>query len=375
MKISSFLTLVLIFILSSCNGNSVNRDNGKAKSSTQVVEKTIEFVNSLRIKSPHRGDVFSYGKQIEIVINPKKKKIEIDSIQIFGDGELVGSLKQKPWVAKWTPMKAKMGRHNLKILAYQEDGKVGLVNTYINIKSDKAPVEYSFEIVKSYPHDKRAYTQGLFFHDGYLYEGTGQQGESSLRKVKLENGEALSLLNLEQEYFGEGITYYQGKIIQLTWNSGKAFVMDAETFEKTDTFYPQTNKRECWGITTMKDELVITDGSNALYFFDPNSYERKRVVEVYDNVGKVDSLNELEYINGKIFAKVWLTDRIVIINPATGQVEGSLNLGSIMTMSDKRKLRDGDDVLNGIAYDSANDRIFVTGKRWPKMFEIKLKEN
>lgn len=373
MKISSILSLVLFFLLSSCNGNGVNRDNAKTNSPAQPAEKTIEFVNSLRIKSPHRGDEFRYGDAIDIIINPKKKKKTIDSIQIFGDGVLVGSLKQKPWVAKWTPKKPNMGRHSLKIMAYHEDGKIGLLTTYINIKSDEAPVNYSFEIVKSYPHDKRAYTQGLFFHDGFLYEGTGQHGESSLRKVKLENGEALSILNLEQEYFGEGITYYQGKIIQLTWNSGKAFVMNAETFEKTDTFYPQTNKRECWGITTMKDELVLTDGSNALYFFDPNSYEQKRFVEVYDNVGKVTNLNELEYIDGKIYANVWLTDRIVIINPTTGKVEGSLNLGSILSMSDKRKLRDGDDVLNGIAWDAANNRIFVTGKRWPKLFEIKLK--
>ncbi len=374
MQISTILSLAVFFLLSSCNGNSVNRDKVNATSSAQTTEKTIEFVNSLRIKKPHRADVFSYGEAIEIIINPKRKKITIDSIQIFGDGVLVKSLQEKPWTFKWTPNKPKMGKHSLKIMAYQEDGKIGLVNTYINLKSDVVPINYSFEIVKSYPHDKSAYTQGLFFHDGFLYEGTGQHGESSLRKVKLENGEALSMLSLEQEYFGEGITYYQGKIIQLTWNSGKAFVIDAETFDKTDTFYPQTNKRECWGITTMKDELVISDGSNSLYFFDPNSYERKRVVEVYDNVGKIDSLNELEYIDGKIYANVWLTDRIVIIDPATGKVEGSVNLGSILSMSDKRKLQDGDDVLNGIAYDSDKDRIFVTGKRWPKMFEIKLKE-
>ena len=374
MKISSILSLVLIFLLSSCNGNGVNRDNAKTTPSTQPTEKTIEFVNSLRLKRPHRGDVFSSDEAIDITINPKKKKNKIDSIQIFGDGKLVASLKQKPWVSKWTPKKANMGRHSLKLLAYHENGKIGLLTTYINIKSNEVPVNYSFEIVNSYPHDKKAYTQGLFFHDGFLYEGTGQHGESSLRKVKVETGEAVSMLSLEQEYFGEGITYYQKKIIQLTWNSGKAFVMNAETFEKTDTFYPQTNKRECWGITTMNDELVVTDGSNALYFFDPNSYERKRVVEVYDNVGKIDSLNELEYIDGKIYANVWLTDRIVIINPTTGKVEGSLNLASILTMADKRKLRDGDDVLNGIAWDAAKNRIFVTGKRWPKLLEIKLKK-
>ncbi|MPQ48045.1 glutaminyl-peptide cyclotransferase [Marinifilum sp. N1E240] len=265
-----------------------------------------------------------------------------------------------------------MGKHKLKLLAYHENGKIGLVNTYVNIKSNQAPDEYGFEIVNSFPHDRRAYTQGLFYHQGFLYEGTGQHGESSLRKVKLENGEALSIKNLEQEYFGEGITLSKNRIIQLTWNSRKVFVVDPETFEKIDSFEPNTTNNQGWGITNTNNELIISDGTNVLTVLDDTNFGRIRTIEVYDNAGKVTNLNELEYIDGKIYANVWLSDRIVIINPKTGRVEGNINLGSILKQSEKNKLDKNDDVLNGIAWDSLNQRMFVTGKRWPKLFEIKI---
>jgi glutamine cyclotransferase len=207
-----------------------------------------------------------------------------------------------------------------------------------------------------------------------LYEGTGQKGESTLKKVKLEDGKALAVKDLEQEYFGEGITYYNGKIIQLTWQEKIAFVVDVNTFEQLDSFVPITSKHnnESWGITTINNELIISDGSNILTVLDANNYSKKRSIEVYDQNGAVTNLNELEYINGKIYANVWLTDRIVIINPQSGKVEGNIVLGSILKKSEKNKLAEGDDVLNGIAWDEKGQRLFVTGKRWPKLFEIKI---
>ena len=366
------LLSALILLLSGCNGNGVKQASKKEAPRIQKAEKIVEYVKSMRLKSPQRGDLFTFGEEIEILIHPKKKSGDIDSIQLWGNGKLVSTTASKPWSFIWIPEDENMGKHALKLLAYHENGTIGLLTTYINLKSDVAPQNYGYEIVNSFPHDKRAYTQGLFYHEGFLYEGTGQHGESTLRKVKLEDGEALSIMDLEQEYFGEGITYYNGKIIQLTWNSGKAFVMDADTFEKTDTFYPQTSNNQCWGITTVNNELVISDGTNILSFFDPNNYSKLRTIEVYDNLGKVTNLNELEFINGKIYANVWLTDRIVIINPVTGRVEGNINLGSILKQSEKNKLDKNDDVLNGIAWDSENERMFVTGKRWPKLFEIKI---
>jgi len=372
MKFHTLLIVLFAFIITGCNGNGANRTLPAKNKEEKTVEKTVEYISSMRLKSPHRGDLFTFGEEVLIDIHPRKKAGDIDSLQVIGDGKLISTLTQKPWILKWTPKKENMGKHKIKLLAYHESGKVGLVNTYVNVKSNQTPDEYGFEIVKSFPHDKRAYTQGLFYHQGFLYEGTGQHGESSLRKVKLENGEALSIKNLEQEYFGEGITLSKNRIIQLTWNSRKVFVVDLETFEKIDSFEPNTTNNQGWGITSANNELIISDGTNVLTVLDDANFGRKRAIEVYDNAGKVTNLNELEYIDGKIYANVWLSDRIVIINPKTGRVEGNINLGSILKQSEKNKLDQNDDVLNGIAWDSINQRMFVTGKRWPKLFEIKI---
>lgn len=372
MKIHSFLPLVCAFLLISCNGNGVNSNKVSNKSVKEQTEKTTIIVNSLRLKNPHRGDLFTMGGDVEIKMTPRRKAADIDSVQYWANETLIGSLTSSPWIMKWVPKDGKMGKHNLKVMAYHEDGTIGVVSTFVNVKTNLPPVEYSYEIINEFPHDRRAYTQGLFYHDGFLFEGTGQRGESTLRKVKLENGEAVSVKNLDQEYFGEGIAYSKGKIIQLTWNSKKVFVVDPETFEQEDTFEPNTTNNQGWGVTATNNDLIISDGTNVLTVLDAVNYSRKRIIEVYDNSGMVTNLNELEFLNGKIYANVWLTDRIVIINPETGRVEGNINLGSILKLSDKKKLVEGDEVLNGIAWDSTNNRLFVTGKRWPKLFEIKI---
>jgi glutamine cyclotransferase len=372
MKIHTFLPLACAFLLISCNGNSVNSSKDSSKSLNQQTEKTIVIVNSLRLKKPHRGDLFTMGGNIEIEMTPKRKVADIDSVQFWADATLIGSLTDEPWNMKWVPLSKTMGKHNLKVMAYHEDGTIGVVSTFVNLKTNLPPTEYSYEIINEFPHDRRAYTQGLFYHDGFLFEGTGQKGESTLRKVKLENGEAVSVKNLEQEYFGEGITYSNGKIIQLTWNANRAFVVNAQTFSQEDTFEPNTTNNQGWGVTAFNNELILSDGTNVLTVLDADNYSWKRIIEVYDNSGMVTNLNELEFIDGKIYANVWLTDRIVIINPETGRVEGNLNLGKILKLADKKILIEGDEVLNGIAWDSTTNRLFVTGKRWPKLFEIKI---
>ncbi|MUP37414.1 glutaminyl-peptide cyclotransferase [Labilibaculum euxinus] len=372
MNTHSFLSLVCFLLLVSCNGKSVNNNKFADKSFDEQTEKTTVIVNSLRLKQPHRGDLYTMGGDVEIEMTPRNRAAGIDSVQFWADETLIGSLTDEPWTMTWVPEDQKMGKHDLKVMAYHEDGTIGIVSTFINLKTNIPPVEYSYEIINEFPHDRGAYTQGLFYHEGFLYEGTGQRGESTLRKVKLENGEALSVKNLEQEYFGEGITFSKGKIIQLTWNAKKVFVVDPVTFEKEDTFEPNTSNNQGWGITSANNELILSDGTNVLTVLDADNYSRKRIIEVYDNSGMVTNLNELEYINGKIYANVWLTDRIVIINPETGRVEGNLNLGKILKLADKRILIEGDEVLNGIAWDSINNRLFVTGKRWPKLFEIKM---
>ncbi|PKQ64633.1 hypothetical protein BZG01_13955 [Labilibaculum manganireducens] len=372
MNTHSFLSLVCFLLLVSCNGKSVNNNKFTDKSFDEQTEKTTVIVNSLRLKQPHRGDLYTMGGDVEIEMTPRNRAAGIDSVQFWADETLIGSLTDEPWIVKWVPEDQKMGKHDLKVMAYHEDGTIGIVSTFVNLKTNIPPVEYSYEIINEFPHDRGAYTQGLFYHEGFLYEGTGQRGESTLRKVKLENGEALSVKNLEQEYFGEGITFSKGKIIQLTWNAKKVFVVDPVTFEQEDTFEPNTSNNQGWGITSANNELILSDGTNVLTVLDADNYSRKRIIEVYDNSGMVTNLNELEYINGKIYANVWLTDRIVIINPETGRVEGNLNLGKILKLADKKILIEGDEVLNGIAWDSITNRLFVTGKRWPKLFEIKI---
>jgi glutamine cyclotransferase len=226
------------------------------------------------------------------------------------------------------------------------------------------PVNYSYRVVHVYPHDPTAFTEGLVIDNGVSYESTGIRGESSLRRVELETGEVLQSYSLPPQYFGEGITVFDGKIIQLTWQSNKGFVYDKESFELLQEFSYST---EGWGITNYGSQLIMSDGTSTLYFLDPDSFQKIGQVEVHDN-STVERLNELEYIQGKVYANIWLEEKIAIINPQTGQVEGWINMSGLQSMENQ----DPDNVLNGVAYDAASGRIFVTGKRWSQLFEIQL---
>ncbi len=227
---------------------------------------------------------------------------------------------------------------------------------------------YTYRIVNVYPHDRNAFTQGLFYHDGYLYEGTGQwmYYPSTLRRVDLETGHIEQEHNLDSKYFGEGITLLGNLIVQLTWLNKTAFVYDRESFEPVDTFYYST---QGWGITYDGHHLIMSDGSHRLRFLDPTTYSQVRSVEVRGEAGYVTQLNELEYIAGKIYANIWRTKRIVIIEPATGKAVGWIDCAGLLKPED---LTEPVDVMNGIAYDAVNGRLFVTGKLWPKLFEIEL---
>lgn len=225
---------------------------------------------------------------------------------------------------------------------------------------------YNYQVINTYPHDPSAFTQGLVFENGVLYEGTGLLGYSTLRKVELETGDILQIRELPPHFFGEGVTIYGNKIIQLTWRSNVGFVYDKDSFELLHEFnYPF----EGWGITDDGERLIISDGTSTLHFFDPETFENIGRIEVYDNDGPVTGLNELEYVQGEIYANIWQTDHIVRIAPQTGQVIGLIELKGLLSVEDRSEPVD---VLNGIAYDAENDRLFVTGKLWPKLFEIRL---
>jgi len=225
---------------------------------------------------------------------------------------------------------------------------------------------YGYEVVHVYPHDPGAFTEGLAYEDGVLYEGTGRVGHSSLRKVELETGKVLQKVDLTPQYYGEGIAIYGQEIVQLTWQQHTGFVYDKNSFALLREFdYPT----EGWGITYDGQRLIMSDGTSTLHFLDPETFKEIGSVQVFDDSGPVSSLNELEYVDGEVYANVWLTDRIAMIDSRTGRVLGWIDLTGLLSAAD---LSQPVNVLNGIAYDAEHDRLFVTGKLWPKLFEIKL---
>ena len=223
-----------------------------------------------------------------------------------------------------------------------------------------------YRVVHTYPHDPQAYTQGLLWQDGHLYESTGLEGRSSLRMVDLETGRILQSANVPSEYFAEGLASWGSTLVQLTWQSHVAFVYDRFSFRLLRTFKCEG---EGWGLTQDGKSMILSDGTSTLRFFDPANFHEVRHIIVRDHGLQIAQLNELEYVHGQIYANVWHTDRIVRIAPATGQVLGWIDLAGLLPENQRS---DPEAVLNGIAYDARHDRLFVTGKLWPKLFEIKI---
>jgi glutamine cyclotransferase len=230
----------------------------------------------------------------------------------------------------------------------------------------RRPPEYTFKIIRTYPHDPAAFTQGLVYHDGFFYEGTGLNGRSQLRKVRVETGEVVQHVDLPGEYFGEGIAIVRNKVIQLTWQSHIGFVYNLSDFKLLRQFsYPG----EGWGLTSKGNEIFMSDGTAEIRVLDGTTLKEKRRFTVRDGTTPVDQLNELEFVEGELFANIWQTDRIARISPHSGKVVGWIDLTGLLSPVYRRQ--DGA-VLNGIAYDSVHKRLFVTGKLWPSIFEIQV---
>ena len=244
-----------------------------------------------------------------------------------------------------------------------------VAQTLSNARAQRAP-EYTFSVVHAFPHDPTAFTQGLAWRDGFLYEGTGLKGRSSLRKVRLETGEIVRQIDLAPEFFGEGITFYKDKIIQLTWLSHTGFVYNASDFRLLRQFSYQG---EGWGLATnvapTSEEIFMSDGTAEIRVLDATRLVEKRRFTVRDGFKSIDQLNELEYVDGEIFANIWQSDRIARISPETGKVLGWIDLTGLLSPMYRR---DRGAVLNGIAYDRVHKRLFVTGKLWPTVFEIRV---
>ena len=241
------------------------------------------------------------------------------------------------------------------------------LSTHADQPGTSIPVS-GFEVIHVYPHDRSAFTQGLEFRGGFLYEGTGLNGHSTLRKVDLKTGRILEQAALPDQFFGEGITVLNGRVMELTWQSHLGYVYDQSTFHFLKNF---SYGGEGWGLANDGEVIYMSDGTPQIRCLDPGTLGEFRRFTVHEDNRRIEALNELEWVRGELFANVWQTDRIVRISPKDGRVLGWIDLSGLLPTED----RQGVDVLNGIAYDSMGDRLFVTGKLWPKLFEIRLHEN
>jgi glutaminyl-peptide cyclotransferase len=257
----------------------------------------------------------------------------------------------------------------LTLLAVSSVALMSAVPHGQNRSQSHTPVS-GYRVVHTYPHDPQAFTQGLVYRDGVLYEGTGLNGRSSIRKVKLENGEVLQIEKVDSQYFGEGIAIVNDTLYELTWQSGIGFLYDRATFKRKGTF---TYRGEGWGLTYDGQRLIMSDGTAFLRFLDPATQKEVARIEVKDGTSPVQNLNELEFVKGEVLANIWQTDRIARISPKTGRLIGWIDLTGLLTLRETQEVEANGGVLNGIAYDAAGDRLFVTGKLWPKLFEIKIK--
>ncbi len=339
--------------LYSCNNNQ-NSTNNTANDT--LSNNNISYVNFIK---PKPLSLYTIGDKIEIKTNisteitPDSSTIKINNIIQSVENNFI------------LTDSCHTGKNNIQIKIWSK-GKEYVSNVTVILLSNVIPEKYTYKIIKSYPHNIKSYTQGLIYENGFMYEGTGQYGESTLQKYKLQNSELIQSYNLPENVFGEGIVIYKNKIFQLTWQSQIAFEFDKPTFKLINKFNFNT---EGWGITNLGENLIMSDGSNTLYVLNPETFSEISKIEVYDNIGPVNQLNELELIDGKIYANVYQTDNIVIIEPKNGKIIGKIDCKGLL---DKLKVTDEVDVLNGIAWDEQNKKLFLTGKLWPQIYEVQI---
>lgn len=361
------ILLTLYFISAIISDGCTVKDKRKSETHPDSLETSQAIAGRSQIVKPGVNQRFTRGELIEIVVEGVNETPGIDSVIFYAQSVRIGISAHAPFQCKWDSKGCRTGENKVRAVTYFANNTTGSGHVSFVIISDIEPVTLSYEVINTYPHDIHAYTQGLVYENGYLYEGTGQYNESSLRKVEIQTGEPVRILNLPGEIFGEGITIFNDKIFQLTYKSRVGFVYEKESFVRLQKVYYQN--KEGWGLTTNGTQLIMSDGSNNIYFMDPEYFTELGRIEVFDSKGPVSRLNELEYVEGKIFANIYGTYEIVVIDPETGVVLGRMNFLGILAEKDRHSRID---VFNGIAYNPDSQRIFVTGKYWPKLFEIKL---
>ncbi|WP_442589913.1 glutaminyl-peptide cyclotransferase [Pedobacter sp. AW31-3R] len=328
---------------------------------TDVEEKS----DAIGFKFPEQGQSFGVGEEVKVQLDvPADQKVT--AVDYLLDGKAVGTKNNAEAFAIQTgdlPLGFKL------ITAVVDNGtKKDTLTINIVLKSSVKPEELSYKVLNTYPHDTTSYTQGLEYHQGRFLESTGEYGESTLRWVDLQTGKAIQKIDIDKKYFAEGSAMVDNKIILLTWKENVGFVYEPKGLTLQDTF-PYQNSREGWGLTYDGQRLIKSDGTNRIWFLNKENYTEESYVDVYDNNGQVDQLNELEYINGKIYANIYQTDKIAVIDPKSGAVEQYIDLTGILPAKDRFE---NTDVLNGIAWDAAGKRLFVTGKKFDKLFHIAL---
>jgi glutamine cyclotransferase len=330
-----------------------------------------KVANYITFKNPLQGESFHAGKSVKIELDIPEQ-MQVEHINYLVDGKSFAEKNTKDAVMMQTQT-LPLGYRLITAIVKSGD-KVDTITNNIILTTDKKPLKLNYTLVRTFPHDTSSYTQGLSFVDGKLLESTGRKGSSKLAYVDLATGKAIKSVPLKPDYFGEGSVQIGDKIIVLTWQDNKGLVYDAATLQEKSTF-PYQSSNEGWGLTFDGKQLLKSDGSNRIWKLNAGNYNEEGYIEVYDHKGPVESLNELEYIDGKIYANVYTTNKIVRIDPASGLVEAELDLSKLAPKNFfKDEFEAGNNVLNGIAYDGVNKRLFVTGKKWPKLYEIKLSE-
>jgi len=310
-----------------------------------------------------QDDKREFQQHDEVKISLKNKKnTSIETISYFIDGEPI-TLNNDVFTLDMQ----ELGVKTIKaVINY--DGEIGEITKEIRVLAKNSPEVYTYEIINEFPHDINAFTQGLEFYKDTLYESTGKKGMSSLRKIDFETGKILQQINLEETYFGEGITILNDKIYMLTWQSNIGFIYDTKTFEKVDSFKYGKSK-EGWGLANDGEKLFKSDGSEKIWFLNPETLQEEGYIETVTNKSVFNKTNELEYANGKIYANVWQKESMMIIDAKSGAIIGVINFGGL---KDKVTKHENLDVLNGIAYHKVRGTFFVTGKNWDTLFEVSI---
>jgi glutamine cyclotransferase len=326
--------------------------------------KTEKASSAFGFKLPEQGKEYVLGQDVRLELDVPQGEA-VSSVTYMLDDKVLGSqANAQPFTFKTTDLS--LG-YKVVSAVVNHQNKKDTVAVNIVFKSPVKPEIYSYKVVNSFPHDTTSYTQGLEYHNGRFLESTGEYGTSTLRWVDVKTGKAVQKIDIDKQYFGEGSTLIDDKVVMLTWQNNMGFVYDAGTFKQVSTF-PYQNSREGWGLTFDGKQLLKSDGTNRIWFLNKENFKEEKFIDVFDDKGQVDQLNELEYIDGKLYSNIYQTNKIAIINPNSGVVEAYIDVTGILPKSDTYT---NTDVLNGIAWDKPSKRLFITGKKWDKLFEIK----